>query len=169
MQRHLLRHLLHLYAEAPAKHELNVLSMTGGGSLELTSATVLSMADTKTPAKNTSDASMRLLSTTGGGGGGGLGAAQLEVSALGDSQFARGQLQASALADTTSAKGVRGEGQADWERLEEEEEEERAADAASELQAVGVGVGGAAGEEEVSSNVSGVVGANLSCANSEVV
>jgi hypothetical protein len=66
---------------------------------------------------------------------------------------------------------VRGEGQADWERLEEEEEEEeeRAADAASELQAAGVGVGGAAGEEEVSSNVSGVVGANLSCANSEVV
>jgi hypothetical protein len=141
--------------------------MTGGGSLELTSATALSLADTKTPAKNTSDASMRLLSTTGGGGGG-LGAAQLEVSALGDSQFARGQLQASALADTTSAKGVRGEGHADWERLEEEEEEAAAADAASELQAVGVGVGGAAGEE-VSSNVSGVVGANLSGANSEVV
>lgn len=141
--------------------------MTGGGSLELTSATALSMADTRTPAKNTSDASMRLLSTTGGGGGG-LGAAQLEVSALGDSQFARGQLQASALADTTSAKGVRGEGQADWERLEEEEEE-HAADAASELQAVGVGVGGAAGEGEVLPNVSGVVGANLSCANSEVV
>ena len=75
------------------------------------------------------------------------------------------------MADTTSAKGVRGEGQADWERLEEEEEEEHAADAASELQAMGVGVGGAAGEEEVevSANVSGVVGANLSGANSEVV